>query len=79
MKTFDPETLDIHWTLSPTGGGPTVDLFSQWNLHFTYPDPGNRDTRVLTSTGSYWQVTTNGHGLVWHDIGLVQVRARVRR
>jgi hypothetical protein len=72
VKTFDPETLDIHWTLSPTGGGPTVDLFSQWNLHFIYPDPGNRDTRVLTSTGSYWQVTAKGHGLVWHDIGLVQ-------
>jgi hypothetical protein len=72
LKTFDPETLDADWSLSPTGAGPTVHLFSQWNLHFEYGVPGDRSTRVLTGTGSYWQVTAKGYGLVWHDLGLVR-------
>ena len=60
------------WSLSPDGSGPVVNVSFQWIEHFDYPDPGIRATRVLTTTGSYWQVTAPGHGLVWHDIGFAR-------
>jgi hypothetical protein len=60
------------WTLSPTGAGPSVNVIGSWNLHYVYPDPGDRSTRVLTITGADWQVTAKGHGLVFHDTGLVR-------
>lgn len=60
------------WSLSPTGGGATVKVRGSWNLHYVYPDPGDRSTRVLTITGADWQVTAKGSGLVFHDTGLVR-------
>ena len=72
VRTFDPETFNGRWTLSSTGAGPSITLKTQWNLHYDYLVPGDRSTRVLTSTGSYWQVTARGYGLVWHDVGLVR-------
>ena len=43
-----------------------------WNLHYVYPIPGDRGTRVTTITGADWQVTAKGYGLVFHDTGLVR-------
>jgi hypothetical protein len=68
---FQDKDVEV-WSLSPTGAGPILNVSFQWIEHFDYPIPGDRSTRVATSTGSYWQVTAKGHGLVWHDVGLVQ-------
>jgi len=68
FENQDTET----WTLSSTGAGPSVTVRGRWNLHYVYPDPGDRSTRVLTNTGADWQVTATGYGLVFHDTGLVR-------
>jgi hypothetical protein len=68
---FKKQTTEV-WTLSSTGAGPSVKVRGSWNLHYVYPDPGDRSTRVLTTTGADWQVTAKGYGLVFHDTGLVR-------
>jgi len=68
FKNADGET----WTLSSTGTGPSVQVHGSWNEHYVYPIPGDRSTRVLTITGSDWQVTAGGYGVVFHDVGLVR-------
>jgi hypothetical protein len=65
---FNNKSSEV-WSLSPDGQGRVVNLRVQWQEHFDYPDPGIRATRVRTTTGSYWQVTAPGYGLVWHDVG----------
>lgn len=71
-RTFFANTGEEVWSLPMGGQGPVVNLRTQWMEHFDYPDPGIRATRVLTTTGSYWQVTAPGHGLVWHDVGFAR-------
>lgn len=66
-----------HWTLSPTGGGPTVNVKSTWIEHFSYGVPGDITTRIKTVTGADWQATAPGAGVVWHDVGLVRFEAGV--
>ena len=70
--TFFKNLLTEVWTLSPTGAGPSVKVRGSWKMHYVYPIPGDRSTRVLTITGADWQVTAKGYGLVFHDTGLVR-------
>ncbi len=70
--TFFKNAATETWTLSAIGAGPAVKVRGSWNLHYVYPTPGDRSTRVLTITGADWQVTAKGYGLVFHDTGLVR-------
>ena len=58
------------WTLSPDGSGPSLHVSGHWNEHYVYSVPGDRDVRVQTDTGADWQVTGQGVGIVFHDVGL---------
>jgi hypothetical protein len=69
---FGDQAIEV-WTLSSTGAGPSVNVRGDLNLHYVYPTPGDRSTRVLTTTGADWQATATGYGLVFHDTGLVRL------
>ena len=46
-------TLDYedHYSLSPAGGGRTAIGIGHWVRAYTYPNPGDRATRVFTELG----------------------------
>lgn len=60
------------WTLTPDGSGPAIHIFGYWTEHYTYPIPGDRDSRIETWTGADWQAIAPGIGVVFHDVGLLR-------
>jgi hypothetical protein len=59
------------FSFSPTGDGPTLVIRGHWNRHYTYPDPGDLTTRVLTEVGAIYLANSPGRGIVVHDTGKV--------
>ena len=49
--------LDATDEFSLAGTDETVTLRSHWNRQYTYPVPGNRDSRVLTEVGAIYVAT----------------------
>ena len=78
LHTFFNNSATEVWSLSPAGAGPTVTVIGRWNQHYVYPVPGDINQRVQTITGADWQVVAKGVGVVFHDTGLVRIRARPR-
>lgn len=72
IRTIVQLHYDEVWSLSPSGTGPTVLVRGDWNRHYTYPNPGDRSTRVLTEVGSAWKVSATGRGVIAHDTGLIR-------
>jgi hypothetical protein len=64
--------LDAVDVFSLEGTGATLTLRGHWNRHYTYPVPGDRDTRVLTEVGAIYQATAPGHGNVIQDVGAIK-------
>jgi len=66
--------LRAHWSeafsLSPIGDGPTVVGAASLHRHYDYPVPGDRDSRVLTETGSS-SLRSRTEGLLMHDAGTI--------
>ena len=60
------------WTLAPEGSGPAIHIFGYWTEHYTYPVPGDRDSRIETWTGADWQATAPRFGVVFHDVGFLR-------
>jgi hypothetical protein len=58
------------WSLSPTGGGPTVAVDANWNWWIRLALPGDESTGELTSHGSDLRVSGPGLGGVIHDAGI---------
>jgi len=59
-------------TLSPTGDGPAVSGVGHFNRHYTYPVPGDRDSRVMTEVGAIYLLRgPDGGRLILHDTGTV--------
>ena len=73
LHTFFKNNYGETWTLSPDGDGRSVKITAAWNQHYVYPVPGDLASRVETITGTYWQVTAKGVGVVFHDVGLLQL------
>lgn len=59
------------FSFSSTGEGPTLVIRGHWNRHYTYPDPGDPSTRVLTEVGAIYLATSAGRGIVVQDVGKV--------
>lgn len=53
------------------GTDETVTLRGHWNRHYTYPVPGDRDTRVMSEVGAIYMLTVPGSGVVVQDAGLI--------
>lgn len=58
-------------TLSASGEGPAVVLAGGWHKHYTYPVPGDLDSRILTETGAMVRLRAPGGGLLFQDTGSV--------
>ena len=58
------------WSLSATGGGPTVGVDANWNWWIQLAVPGDESTGELTSHGSDLRVSGPGLGGVIHDAGI---------
>ena len=54
------------------GTEETLTLRAHWNRHYTYPVPGDRDSRVMTEVGAIYTGSHPGSGNVLHDAGLVR-------
>ena len=72
QTAFHSEVSEV-WSLSTGGAGPTLRVRAQFNERFDYPVPGDVASRVYLLTGGYYQVTSPGRGLVWHDAGSTRV------
>jgi hypothetical protein len=72
IHTFFKNSSSETWSLSPSGGGQTVQVKGSFNQHYVYPVPGDINQRVETITGADWQVTAKGTGLVFHDTGVLR-------
>jgi hypothetical protein len=59
------------FSFSATGDDPALVIRGHWNRHYTYPDPGDPTTRVLTEVGAIYLATSPGQGIVVHDAGKV--------
>lgn len=59
------------FSLSPDGSGPTLTIRGHFNRHYTYPVPGDPDSRVLTEVGAIYMANQPGQGRVLHDTGPV--------
>lgn len=59
------------FTLGPHGDGPELVISGHFNRHYTYPDPGDRSTRVLTERGMIYLGKTD-RGVVLRDAGSVR-------
>ena len=57
------------WSFTADGSGPTLLVRARFNEAYHYGVPGDLSTRTYTLTGGYYQVTSPGAGLVWHDTG----------
>lgn len=71
-RTFFQDAGVETWTMSPDGTGRAINVSGHWEEHYVYPVPGDRDTRIETWTGPNWQVTAQGTGLVFHDVGFLR-------
>jgi hypothetical protein len=58
------------WSLSPTGGGPTVVVDANWNWWIRLAVPGDESTGELTSHGTDLRVSGPGLGGLIHDAGI---------
>jgi hypothetical protein len=59
------------FSLTEDGSGPSVTIRGHWNPHYVYPDPGVRETRVLTEVGAIYLVNEKGRGITLQDTGRV--------
>ena len=59
------------FSFSPTGEGPGLVVSGHWNRHYTYPDPGDPTTRVLTERGQIY-LGKDGRSVVLRDVGTVE-------
>lgn len=58
------------WSLSPTGGGPTVAVDANWNWWIRLGVPGDESTGELTAHGTDLRVSGPGLGGLIHDAGI---------
>jgi hypothetical protein len=43
--------INVTWSLSPTGEGPTLKLIAHTGEWMSWPDPGNDETAIVTFSG----------------------------
>ncbi len=72
IHTFFNDAVVETWTLAADGSGLAIKVTAHKNEHYTYPVPGDRDSRIETWTGTDWQATAPGFGVVFHDVGFVR-------
>jgi hypothetical protein len=60
------------FSLAEDGSGPTLTIRGHWNRHYDYPDPGVRETRVLTEVGAIYLSNAKGQGATFRDVGRVR-------
>jgi hypothetical protein len=63
--------LRIIETLSLDSDGSTARSDGNWNRLYSYPVPGDRDSRILTEVGAYWLLRAPGKGTTFVDAGVV--------
>jgi len=59
------------FSLSPAGDGPSLSVAGHFNRHYSYPVPGDRESRVLTEKGQIYLATAGGR-VVLKDVGTVE-------
>ena len=67
-------TLDYedHYSLSPDGGGRTAIGIGHWVRAYTYPNPGDKATRVFTELGLMQKIRDDKRHVVWLDEGVIR-------
>ncbi len=67
-------TLDYedHYTLSPTGDGRTANGVGHWIRAYTYPNPGDKATRVFTELGLMQKIRDDQKHVFWLDEGVIR-------
>ena len=60
------------FSLEPDGSGRTARSDGHWNRLYTYPVPGDRDSRILREVGAYWLLRAPGQGATFVDAGIVE-------
>lgn len=63
------------FSLDPGGSGTTARSDGHWNRHYTYPVPGDRNSRILTEVGASWLLRAPGMGTTFVDAGIVSYAA----
>lgn len=64
VKRFVSQQMDGHWTLSPDGDGPYVDISAHGNWGELYPVPGDLDSAVGSSQGVGIKASAPGFGTI---------------
>jgi hypothetical protein len=68
-KRFVTQDVDIEWSLSPTGGGPTVTETAHVNWRNEYAVPGDESTGPQITHGES-TLQAPGFGVIAHVAGL---------
>jgi len=64
------QQLDGTWSLSPTGGGPTLTIAAHANWSNRYAVPGDESTGPQINHGVEFTVSAEGFGVIAHIAGL---------
>ena len=69
LKRFVTEDVQGSWSLSPTGGGPTVRFFAHDNWTDVYAIPGDVESVSTTLHGDSFTASAPGSGVLFHIAG----------
>ena len=69
LKRFVTEDVEGSWSLSPTGGGPSVRFFAHDNWTDVYAIPGDEQSVSTTYHGDRFTAIAPGSGVLWHIAG----------
>ena len=69
---LDTSFVDV-FSLDPTGAGPSMTMFSRFTKHYDYLVPGDRDSRVMRTTGASLIVrASDGGGVLAREVGWIE-------
>ena len=60
------------YTLSPMGGGRTAIGSGDWLRLYTYPNPGDKSTRIFTEVGTMQRIADERGHVFWLDRGVIR-------
>jgi hypothetical protein len=60
------------YTLSPTGGGRKAIGSGDWLRLYSYPNPGDKATRIFTEVGTMQRIADDGGHVFWLDRGVIR-------
>jgi hypothetical protein len=69
LRRFVTEDVQGSWSLSPTGGGPTVRFFAHDNWTDVYAIPGDGQSVSTTYHGDTFTALAPGSGVLFHIAG----------